>query len=306
MLSGQERNTMSNQPPCGPFTDGYIMGQVDSPLVPEGLVKYRDEACLGERPRREEMREEIADYVLARLGAPVVRVELDSQQLSIAIDEAIKRYERGAPKSEYEWFYFNTVPNVTRYKMPCDIGFIRDVQFREAHNCFDGASAVEVMVDGTTIPFYGSAFSNFGLSVRASGYPNRVGPAHVDVGEWHLFQSYNKLFQRLSSREPSWEISGDHTITIFPIPKASRTVGVQYLQRKKDWGDTHHWIKNYALALAKDMLGRIRSKYDRYVSPSGGVTMDGPALIQEAREDMKELEENLMNLGNDHLLPIVG
>ena len=295
------------QPACGPFTDGYVSGAVQGPLVPEGLVRYRDEACLGPRPRREAVREEIADYVLANLGAPVVRVELDSQQLSIAVDEAVKRYERGAPRSDFEWFYFNTIPGVNRYKLPCDVGIIRDVRFRAYPGCYDGSSAAAIGYDGTVMPFSGATFFGGGTSViRGHGYQNTAVVPHVNVGEWHLFQAYDELFLRVSSREPAWEMAAENTIVLFPMPSRSNGVAVEYLQRKKNWEEAHSWMKDYALAMAKEMLGRIRSKYDRYVSPSGGTTMDGDKLVQEAREDKKQLEEYLIGLGADHLMPYVG
>ena len=40
---------------------------------------------LGPRKHREKVREDIKDYVLLMLGAPVVKVELDAQQLDLAV-----------------------------------------------------------------------------------------------------------------------------------------------------------------------------------------------------------------------------
>jgi hypothetical protein len=293
-----------SQPACGPFTDGHVSGSVESPLVPEGLVRYRGENCLGPRPNRESAREEIADYVMAMLGAPVVRLEIDKQQLSIAVDQAIKTYERGAPRYEYQWFYFHTVPGENRYKMPCDIGFIRDVRFRSGSLC-PGGGIDDSMTLSSSIPFTGSLIAG-GSMIGSYGLTGSQTISHVNVGEWHLFQAYEELFQRVSSREPTWEMAGENTIILYPMPVRALGVAVEYVQRKKDWEDVADWIKKYALALAKEMLGRIRSKYDRYVSPSGGVTMDGAALLQESREDVAKLSEELLSLGNDHLLPYVG
>ena len=53
------------------------------------------------------------------------------------------------------------------------------------------------------------------------------------------------------------------------------------------------WIRKYALALAKELLGMIRSKYASVPIPGGEVTMDGEALKAEGREDKTTLMEEL-------------
>lgn len=53
------------------------------------------------------------------------------------------------------------------------------------------------------------------------------------------------------------------------------------------------WIMRYALALAKEMLGRVRSKYNTVPIPNSEVTLDGPALISEAATEKTELIQSL-------------
>ena len=48
---------------------------------------------LGPRKQREKVREQIKDYCLHMLGAPVVKLELDSQNLDFAVDQAMKVFE---------------------------------------------------------------------------------------------------------------------------------------------------------------------------------------------------------------------
>ena len=58
-----------------------------------------------------------------------------------------------------------------------------------------------------------------------------------------------------------------------------------------------NWIRKYTLALAKELLGIIRSKYASLPLPNGEVNMDGEALKAEGREEkslaMEELREFL-------------
>tara|TARA_R100001509_G_scaffold95305_1_gene55384 strand:+ start:605 stop:1819 length:1215 start_codon:yes stop_codon:yes gene_type:complete len=57
------------------------------------------------------------------------------------------------------------------------------------------------------------------------------------------------------------------------------------------------WIRKYTLALSKELLGIIRSKYASLPLPNGEVSMDGEALKAEGREEkanyLEELKEFL-------------
>ena len=53
------------------------------------------------------------------------------------------------------------------------------------------------------------------------------------------------------------------------------------------------WIRKYTLALAKELLGIIRSKYGSMPIPDGEVSLDGDALKAEGREEKALLLEEL-------------
>ena len=53
------------------------------------------------------------------------------------------------------------------------------------------------------------------------------------------------------------------------------------------------WIRKYTYALAKELLGIIRSKYSSMPMPDGEVTLDGEALKTEGREEKTQLLEEL-------------
>ena len=54
-----------------------------------------------------------------------------------------------------------------------------------------------------------------------------------------------------------------------------------------------NWIRKYTLALSKELLGIIRSKYASLPLPNGEVSMDGEALKAEGREEKANLSEEL-------------
>jgi hypothetical protein len=53
------------------------------------------------------------------------------------------------------------------------------------------------------------------------------------------------------------------------------------------------WIRRFALALCKEMLGQIRSKFANVPIPGDSITLNGTALISEGKEEQDKLREEL-------------
>ena len=53
------------------------------------------------------------------------------------------------------------------------------------------------------------------------------------------------------------------------------------------------WIRRYALSLCKEVLGQVRSKLGSIPIPGNDVTLNGPALVSEAKEEQSALREEL-------------
>jgi len=103
------------------------------------------------------------------------------------------------------------------------------------------------------------------------------------------------LYSRASSNIGGWEfVGGLKNIKIYPTPYRVHGVIVHYLQKNKDWGEITQAMQEGALTYAKEILGRVRSKYGNPPGPNGGVQLDGQALLQEAREDRKQWMEDLI------------
>jgi len=55
------------------------------------------------------------------------------------------------------------------------------------------------------------------------------------------------------------------------------------------------WLQDYAYSFAKRIVGEGRSKFASVPGPSGGTTLNGDALKQEAVAEMEQLENDLKN-----------
>jgi len=53
------------------------------------------------------------------------------------------------------------------------------------------------------------------------------------------------------------------------------------------------WIRRFALAICKEMLGQVRGKFDKVPIPGDNVTLNADKLLGEAKEEMDKLREEL-------------
>lgn len=248
-----------------------------------------DKALLGPRPRREKVREQIRDYIHHMLGAPTVELEFDEQNVDFCIDQALMVVEDYAPNQFYQFHKFITTPGKSVYTMPPDVGFIREVSYKETGNFafsasdLDGAIPVEYFYPG------GSYASIQG------GMIDPVQPIWGRMGEWALYKGYENMYSRLSSSLGGWEFNGNSsTIKLYPIPHTATKVIVRHIQKNKDWNQVSQAMQEGALSYAKEILGRVRSKFATLPGPGGGIQLDGQQLLQEAKEEREKWKEDLI------------
>lgn len=263
-----------------------------------GPVDPLTKAQLGPRPNREKVREQIKDYVLLMLGAPTLKLELDDQALNLCVDQSLKIIEDYAPREYFSYYTFRTTSGQSVYEMPPDIGLIRNVFYKKTPSFAFSASDL-----GGVIPL--EYFTGFGGGVAsAGGMFTPQAPVWGKMGEWVLYKQYETMYARTASQLGGWEwVGGLRHIKLYPIPCGGQTVIVHYLQRNKDWGDVSQAMQEGALSYAKEILGRIRSKYAAPPGPGGGMQLDGATLLQEAKEERDKWKEELIYKFGD-ILPI--
>lgn len=255
-------------------------------------------AKLGPRKHREKVREQIKDYVLLMLGAPTVKVELDAQQLDLAVDQALMVFEDYAGREYFDYHVFTTSPGKSVYKMPDDVGVIRNVFYKEHPNFafqsadLDGAIPIEY--------FYpGGAYSSI-----QGGLIDPVQPIWGRAGEWVGYKMYEQMYSRISSNIGGWEwVSDMGYVKLYPVPCKSQKVMVHYLQKCKDFRQVTQAMQEGALCHAMIMLGHVRGKYLQTPGPGGGMTLDGEYMKSKGWELKKEWEERLIVRFGDLLYP---
>jgi hypothetical protein len=238
------------------------------------------------------MRASIVDYVRMRLGDGIVDVELEKEHYDMAINQALIKYRQRAQNSvEESYASLTLLPETQEYILPKEIQQVRQI-FRRGIGSVTGTTA--------------SQFEPF-----ASGYLNTYMLTAGRVGgltNYELFVDYQKLAMKM--------FGGFMNFTFNPVTKKLTVV------RKMPWQGPNPdisqqesvllwifntkpdqmifndpqafpWIQDYAYSFAKMLLGQAYSKFSQISGPQGGTTLNGPAMVAEAKEEMTQLLDDL-------------
>lgn len=130
------------------------------------------------------------------------------------------------------------------------------------------------------------------MHVRASHFSyelvdNKIRLFPIPDGSWPDF-----MWVEFSIPQNTWEEDGDATTGINGINNLN-TFPVSNLDYNSINAVGKQFIRRFALALCKETLGYIRSKFSTIPIPGESVTLNGPALVTEAREEQNMLREEL-------------
>ncbi len=251
---------------------------------------------VGPRRNRDKVREQIKDYVLTMLGAPVLPLELDDQQLENCVDFALQIFEEYAPMEYFQYYTFYTVPGQSVYEMPVDVGYIREIAYKETANYAFSASDL-----GGVIPL---EYMGAGAYGSIAGGINPQQPVWGKMSDWVLYKQYEDMYNRVSGQQGGWEwLAGYRHVKLYPIPYRTYPVVVKYIQRKTDFKQVTQAMQEGALAFAKIILGRIRTRIANPPGPNGGVQLDGNTILAEGLQEKKDWEERLLIRFGDVLGP---
>lgn len=251
---------------------------------------------IGPRRNREKVRGQIKEYVLTMLGAPVLPLELDDQQLENCIDFALQIFEDYAPMEYFQYYTFYTTPGQSVYQLPADVGFVRQISYKETANYAFSASDL-----GGVIPL---EYMGAGAYGSIAGGINPQQPVWGKMSDWVLYKQYEDMYNRISGQQGGWEFLGGYNhIKLYPIPYRTYPVAVRYLQRRPDFRMVTQAMQEGALSFAKIVVGRIRSRITNPPGPNGGVQLDGQKILEEGLQEKKDWEERLLVRFGDLLGP---
>ena len=110
---------------------------------------------------------------------------------------------------------------------------------------------------------------------------------------YYLFTQRLEDFKKLVGIDRSWEIMNGQ-IHLFPASATFEQVGILYRRIPEDAElEAEQWIKEYALAKAKHILGTVRGKMSGFQATGGNFSGDAAELKAEAKEEMTALRTEL-------------
>tara|TARA_R110002167_G_scaffold218430_1_gene423151 strand:+ start:99 stop:1277 length:1179 start_codon:yes stop_codon:yes gene_type:complete len=168
-----------------------------------------------------------------------------------------------------------------------------------------------------------SLMQSFGMGNMSPGVNFMLMPIYFDVLKLQAIEFNDQI--RKSAYH--FEINSNRYLRLFPIPKANYKLWFDYTLNEDNQDPTtssltgeaadvagvtdisnapyenptykfingpgRQWIRKYALALAKEMLGGIRGKYQSIPIPGAETTLDYSRLLSEAADEKSELKEEL-------------
>lgn len=235
----------------------------------------------------DQARQPVVDYIKAMLGDGMIDVELDPVHYNTAIDKAFAKYrQRSSNAVEESWAFLTMEQDVNEYTLSQDVIEVRDV-FRRSIGSRTGGG------DG------GSLFEPFNLA-----YSNTYLLSSSNMGglaTYYAFASYQKLVGKMfgSYIMFTWNPS-TKKLVVQQRPRGEETLLIWCYNYKPDFvllNDPYAsiWLKDYALAQSKIILGQARSMFSQIASPQGGTQLNGDALKQEGEAAIERLETELIN-----------
>jgi len=225
--------------------------------------------------------ENLKDFVLARLGHPVVRVELTPYQIKTCLDEAVGTMYNHAPLFSTQFVVFNTTAGVNTYRIPT---YILD--------------NLEYVVYKKTLLSIQNQAGTLEFDFFIKYFQDNFLFQNFGVGDFYLLQQNLEIMRKILGQEGSFTVLDNQYLQIEPKPVVDgQTVIIVYRGLNSD---TLHpayrnWIQLYALACAKGALGQIRGKYQTVPSPGGGAKLNGESLVKESADEKEKLLKRLLD-----------
>lgn len=225
--------------------------------------------------------QQLKAWILRRLGAPFLKVELCDANLDDVVEEAKRWFT--ARKGVKRQMIMPIHSNVTEYELPDDVEIVLDVAFP--------VPPLDISL----------IFSPFLLVDEKVPYDVFAAPS--SAGLYSSFTqtiAYVEMAKRVLGAESEWRQEG-RKLVLLPRPRNESAVVVDFkgrcftIEQLGEWD--HDMLKRYALASAKADLGRIRSKYATYPGATGEVALDGERLLEEAKDEIEKLTEELLKSG---------
>lgn len=225
--------------------------------------------------------QELEQYIIRKLGAPLINVEISDDQLKDSIDDAMQYFMEESYEGSVEKVYIlDTATKALEYTM--DSSVLAVTHMIRWSNEGTGLGDSENLWSVSNILFQDGLLDP-SLLAGSLGYMESVNEYLATLK--YMFSDDRQLFDFSPASS-----------TIYFTQKPPKDFVVLRVVETIDGTNApnlynHRWIKSYAIALARIQWGGHLSKFT--VTMPGGTTVNADAIKQEGEDKKKELEDEL-------------
>lgn len=231
-------------------------------------------------------RQSLIDFCLRRLGAPVIEINVDDDQIEDKVDDALQMYQEFHSDATYRTYLKHVITQSDKDNgyIPIDSNIVYVSQLFPLNTTFSSVNMFDIryqmmlnslgdfmnFAGGMSYYYQMQQYLEF-LDQVLSGYPQTTWSRHQDRlyvwGEWS---------------------NGDLDVGDYVVAEVYTAVDPDTFSSV--YNDM--FMKNYTTALIKQQWGMNMSKFEGMQLP-GGVTISGRQILEDANAELKELEEKL-------------
>lgn len=215
------------------------------------------------------------------LGGSMVDVELNKEDYDFAIDKAVSKYrQRSSRAVEESFMVLKLSANNSSYTLPDEVIEVRTI-YRPVTGGLSSSST-------NFQPFEAGFLNTYMLNSSGGG-----------LARIELLMGQRETFGKMFGAHLLFNWSNtSKQLNIQRIVRVDEEVVLQTYNYRPDdvlLADTSsgQWIKEYASAIAKMILGQARSKFASLAGPQGGVQLNGADLIAQGQIELDKLEEDI-------------
>jgi hypothetical protein len=229
-------------------------------------------------------REEFKEYILRKIGAPVIEINVAEEQVEDRVDEAVS-FWRDYHYSGSQMIYLKhqlTQDNI-------DNGYI------DLPSTILGISGIFNLQTSVST---GSGMFNVSYQFVLNNIEDITG---YEVQHYYQSMQHLEMLQEILVGQQHIRYNRHVNKLWIDVDKSNLSVGNYIIVEAYDvidsaaypdvWGD--RWLQNYAAVLVREQWGLNLTKFTN-MQLVGGVGFNGEAILAEAREERQRMEEEVI------------
>lgn len=229
-------------------------------------------------------RKEFKDYVLRKIGAPVIEINASDEQIEDRIDEGISFWR--------DYHYNGSQLVYLKHQLTAD-----DIENKYV-TLPEGLLGIQKVFDFSSSVSSGSGMFN----VQYQFVLNNVrGITSYDVTNYYMTMQHIEFMQEILVGRPLIRYNKHVNKLFLDADKSRMSEGDFIIIEAYDvinpddypdvWSD--RWLQNYCSVLIREQWGLNLSKFTN-MQLVGGVSFNGDTILQEARAEREKMEEESM------------